>query len=163
MDLMIKIVLIGIFATVIMDLWAYGQKIFFGVGSLDYCLVGRWLLGMRQGKFCHSNIFNSTPMKYECLVGWFCHYVIGVAFSFVFFGLVSLFSLETGFGHSVVFGIATVVVPFFVMQPSFGFGYAASKTPNPWQSRLKSLVAHASFGIGLYLSILLLESIAKLA
>jgi hypothetical protein len=36
------------------------------------------------------------------------------------------------------------------MQPSFGLGIAASRTPNPTQARLKSLVTHTVFGIGLY-------------
>jgi len=43
-----------------------------------------------------------------------------------------------------------VLVPFFVMQPSFGFGIAASRTPNPTQARLRSLMAHTVFGVGLY-------------
>jgi hypothetical protein len=37
------------------------------------------------------------------------------------------------------------------MQPAFGFGVAASKTPNPAQARLRSLMNHAVFGFGLYL------------
>jgi hypothetical protein len=163
MDLFLKIAFAGILATFIMDLWAYGQKKLFGIKSLDYCLVGRWLLSMQQGKFRHSNIVSSAQMKYECVAGWFSHYAIGVVFSFFFVGLISLFSFEIGFYQTVIFGIATVIVPFFVMQPSFGFGYAASKTPNPWQARVRSLVAHASFGVGLYLSIQLLESTSKIA
>jgi Protein of unknown function (DUF2938) len=38
----------------------------------------------------------------------------------------------------------------FVMQPSFGLGVAGSKAPNPAQVRLRSLMAHLTFGIGLY-------------
>lgn len=36
------------------------------------------------------------------------------------------------------------------MQPGVGAGIAASKTPNPTQVRLRSIVAHMVFGIGLY-------------
>jgi Protein of unknown function (DUF2938) len=43
-----------------------------------------------------------------------------------------------------------VLVPYLIMQPSFGLGIAASRTPNPTQARLRSLVAHTAFGIGLY-------------
>ncbi|MBA3260744.1 MAG: DUF2938 family protein [Gemmatimonadales bacterium] len=32
----------------------------------------------------------------------------------------------------------------------FGLGIAASRTPNPTQARLKSLVTHTVFGVGLY-------------
>jgi hypothetical protein len=51
---------------------------------------------------------------------------------------------------ALLYGIGTVVFPFFIMQPSFGLGIAASRTPNPTQARLKSLATHTVFGIGLY-------------
>jgi hypothetical protein len=46
----------------------------------------------------------------------------------------------------------TVAAPFFVMQPAFGLGIAASKTPNPTQARLHNLLTHTVYGFGLYLS-----------
>ena len=57
-----------------------------------------------------------------------------------------------------VFGLATVVFPWGVMQPAMGAGWAASRTPHPWRARLHSLVLHAVFGLGLYASALLLVS-----
>ena len=45
-------------------------------------------------------------------------------------------------------------MPFLLMQPAFGLGVAAAKTPAPWQARLKSLSSHLVFGVGLYLSAL---------
>ena len=48
-------------------------------------------------------------------------------------------------------------MPWLVMQPSFGFGIAASRAPNPTGARLKSLMTHTVFGIGLYLWALLLR------
>ncbi|MDQ3427283.1 MAG: DUF2938 domain-containing protein, partial [Gemmatimonadota bacterium] len=50
----------------------------------------------------------------------------------------------------LLYGIGTVVCPLFIMQPAFGLGIAASRTPNPTQARLKSLVTHTVFGAGLY-------------
>jgi hypothetical protein len=50
-----------------------------------------------------------------------------------------------------MYGIGTVVFPLFVLQPSFGLGIASSKTPRPVQARLKSLVTHVAFGVGVYL------------
>ena len=57
------------------------------------------------------------------------------------------------------FGIATVLVPFFTMQPAFGLGVAASKTPNPNKARLKSLMTHTVFGVGLYVWAYLLSHV----
>ncbi len=55
------------------------------------------------------------------------------------------------------FGIVTTLVPFLIMQPSFGLGFAAAKTPNPNQVRLKSLMTHTVFGVGLYIWAFLLS------
>jgi hypothetical protein len=51
---------------------------------------------------------------------------------------------------ALLFGVCTVLVPFLIMQPSFGLGVAGAKTPNPALTRLRSLMAHAIFGVGLY-------------
>jgi hypothetical protein len=56
---------------------------------------------------------------------------------------------------ALVYGIATIVFPFFILQPSFGLGIAASKAPNPSQARLKSLATHTVFGVGLYICALM--------
>jgi len=53
---------------------------------------------------------------------------------------------------ALVYGVVTIVFPFFIMQPSLGLGVAASKTPKPSRARLKSLATHTVFGLGLYLS-----------
>jgi hypothetical protein len=61
---------------------------------------------------------------------------------------------------ALIFGIATVAVPFLVMHPAFGLGIAASKAPNPRQARIRSVMAHAVFGVGLYVCALLLSALA---
>jgi hypothetical protein len=38
------------------------------------------------------------------------------------------------------------------MQPAFGLGVAAAKTPDPTAARLRSLRTHATYGLGLYLT-----------
>jgi hypothetical protein len=43
-----------------------------------------------------------------------------------------------------------VAAPFLLMQPALGAGIAAAKTPNPTAARLRSLMTHAVFGLGLY-------------
>ena len=152
----------GILATLIMDAWTYLQRLFWKVPSLNYCLVGRWIMTMPEGKVKHTNIMHSTSKKRECLMGWVCHYLIGIAFA-CFYLLVSGFlSLDNEFLTVVGFGVLTVVFPFLVMQPSFGFGIAASKTPNPWLVRFRSSVAHLSFGVGLFASLWLVEAVVRM-
>jgi hypothetical protein len=146
---------IGIGATLIMDLWNQFLKRAFNIPSLNYCLLGRWLRYMPGGTFRHANITAAPQKPFECAVGWIAHYTIGVAFAL---GLVVLASDEwlarPTLLLALLYGVGTVVFPFFIMQPSLGLGVAASKTPKPMQARLKSLATHTVFGVGLYLSAL---------
>ena len=62
---------------------------------------------------------------------------------------------------ALLYGLGTVVFPFFIMQPSLGLGVASSRTPNPTHARLKSLVTHSVFGVGLYLGALALSYLPR--
>jgi hypothetical protein len=141
----------GLGATLVMDLWNLFLKRAFGIPSLSYCLLGRWLRHMTDGTFRHASIAAAPKKSWECQVGWVAHYTIGVMFALGFFVLTSVDWLtRPTFLPALLYGIATVVFPFFLMQPSLGFGIAASRTPNPAQARLKSLMTHTVFGVGLY-------------
>jgi DUF2938 family protein len=142
---------IGIGATLVMDLWNLFLKRAFSIPSLNYCLLGRWLLHMPGGTLRHANITAASRKPFECTVGWLAHYTIGVVFALVFFILTSGDWLaRPTLLPALLYGIGTVVFPFFIMQPSLGLGIAASRTPKPTQARLKSLVTHSIFGVGLY-------------
>lgn len=145
-------VVVGLGATLFMDVWALVMQRAFGIPSADYCLVGRWLLHMPEGTFTHASIAAASPKRSECMAGWFAHYVIGVAYALIFVALVSGGWLEQPtLWPALLFGIGSVLVPYLIMQPSFGLGIAASKAPRPTQARLRSLMAHTAFGAGLYL------------
>ncbi len=142
---------IGIGASLVMDLWNLSLKRAFSIPSLDYCLLGRWLRHMPGGTLRHASIAAAPRKPFECTVGWIVHYTIGVVFALVFVVLTSGDWLaRPTLLPALLYGIGTVVFPFFIMQPSFGLGVAASRTPNPTQARLKSLVTHTVFGVGLY-------------
>src|SRR5687767_4069079 len=144
-------ILIGIGATLLMDLWNLFLKRAFGIPSLNYCLLGRWLRHMPGGTFRHASIAAAPQKPLECTVGWIAHYTIGVVFALVLVALTSGDWLaRPTLLIALLYGIGTVVFPFFIMQPSLGLGIAASRTPKPMQARLKSLVTHAVFGVGLY-------------
>ncbi len=145
-------VVVGLGATLFMDLWALFLKRVFGIASTNYCLVGRWLRHMPEGRFMHASIANAAPKSFECMVGWITHYVIGAMYALALVAIVSgEWIAHPTLLPALLFGVGTVLMPFLIMQPSFGLGIAASKTPNPTQARLKSLMAHTAFGVGLYM------------
>ena len=155
---LISAILIGIGATLTTDLWAVFLKRTFKIAAPNYCLVGRWLRTMPEGTFRHSSIAFSPQKSAECTVGWVAHYLIGITFAVAFLVLVGPNWLQhPTLIPAIIFGVVTVLMPFFIMQPALGLGFAASKTPNPTQARLRSLMNHTSFGVGLYLFGLLLN------
>jgi hypothetical protein len=155
-------VVVGIGATVIMDLWGLLLRRVFNIPASNYCLVGRWLRHMADGVFKHASIAAAARKPAECAVGWIAHYTIGVLFA------LALASVAPGWlespvpGPALVFGLVTVIFPFFIMHPGFGLGLAASRTPAPMQARLRSLMNHAVFGLGLYISAQIASSITGL-
>lgn len=148
-----RILLIGVGATLVMDLWGWLLRRVYGVSGLDYRLVGRWLGHMPRGQFRHDGIGRAPAVGAEALIGWTAHYGIGIAFAC---GLV----IAAGAGWlqqptpmpAIAAGLTTVVLPYFVMQPAFGLGIAGARTPDPTAARLRSLITHLVFGIGLYLA-----------
>lgn len=148
-----RTLVIGAGATLFMDLWALFLKRAFGIPSANYCLVGRWIRHMPEGRFAHASIAAAAQKPLECAVGWIVHYVVGIAFGVL---LVSL-ATERWLARPEILpalqvGVGTVILPLAILHPAFGLGFAASKAPNPAQARLRSVMAHAAFGVGLYLS-----------
>ena len=145
-------VLIGLGATLTFDLCTVFLKHAFKITPSNICLVGRWLLYMPEGTFKHSNIGSAPQKSAECTIGWIAHYMIGIAFAIVFFAFVGNNWLQhPTLIPAIVFGIVTVGAPFLIMQPAFGLGIAASNASRPMQARLRGLMNHTVFGIGLYL------------
>lgn len=156
--------LLGLLATAFMDLWAWVQKQLFQVPSLDYRLVGRWLLHMPTHGVSHHNILQAEPRRGELGLGWSAHYLIGIILGWIFICLEGESWLQSpDFPSALLFGLVTTVFPFFIMQPAFGFGLCASRSPRPWIARRNSLIAHSAFGVGLYLSAWLLRALAPSA
>jgi hypothetical protein len=157
LELAVRAVLIGLGATLVMDLWAIAQARLFGVKPLDYALVGRWLGHMPAGRFRHVSIASAPYVRGERVVGWVAHYLIGVGFAGL---LLAVFGEDWArkptLWPAFITGVLTAIAPLFIMQPCLGLGIAASRLPNPNMARLRSLLTHLVFGLGLYASAWLL-------
>jgi hypothetical protein len=146
---------VGLGATLVMDLWSLFLNRAFNIPAPNYCFVGRWLCYMHEGVFLHNSIAAASQRSAECTIGWIAHYATGVFYALLLVFFTShRWPREPTLAPAMILGIATVAIPFLVMQPSFGLGIASSKTPSPTQARLRSLMNHAVFGLGLYLSAL---------
>ncbi len=153
MDNLLSILLIGIGATAVTDLWGIARKLLLGIPPPNYGMVGRWIAHMAHGQFRHDSIAASSLMRGEHIIGWTAHYLIGTAFAAV---LISIWGdswlHNPTIGPALAVGIGTVAAPFFLMQPGMGAGIAASRTQHPASARLQSLITHTIFGLGLFAS-----------
>ncbi len=151
-ETLLRVVLIGVGATLMMDLWALVLRRF-GVPSLDFALLGRWIGHLPRGRLIHPGIAKSPPVRGERLLGWSAHYAIGISFALL---LVATFGLEWARAPSLLpallIGVITVVAPLLILQPALGAGIASSKTKRPVFNSIKSLGTHAIYGLGLYLA-----------
>ena len=151
----LRALLIGAGATAVLDLWNLLLKRFFGVPAPGWNMVGRWVGHFPRARFKHTSIAGAEPVQGELALGWVTHYVTGIVYGGL---LVALWGLDWArqptLLPALIVGVATVAAPFFIMQPGMGAGIAGSRMPNPAQSRLRSLMNHTVFGLGLYLAAL---------
>ncbi|MFY0641229.1 MAG: DUF2938 domain-containing protein [Bermanella sp.] len=158
MDTIISTILIGIGATAVMDLWSLLRKHIFNMPPTNWGMVGRWIAHMRHGQFRHVAIAKSEPIHGEHIIGWTAHYLIGIGYAAL---LVIIYTTQwidqPSIGPALLVGVATIVAPFLVLQPGMGAGIAARHTPKPNSVRMHSLINHAVFGLGLFLSALALN------
>ncbi len=147
-----RAVAIGAGATLTMDLWAALLRRF-GVPSLRFELLGRWVGHLPRGRWLHEDIARAPPVRGERLLGWGAHYAIGISFAALLLGIHGLaWARSPTLLPALVIGVVTVLAPLLILQPALGAGIASRKTPRPLFNSCKSLVTHTVFGVGLYLA-----------
>lgn len=152
-----RAVVVGIGATAVMDTTAEVLRRTRRTRSLDYALVGRWLGHMRHGQVRHPSIATAAPGAHERALGWSAHYAIGSGFAVALSVIAARWLDKPRLAPALVMGLTTVAAPWFVMQPAFGLGIAASRAPDPFQARVGSLRAHGAYGLGLWSSAVCLK------
>ena len=153
LDLVVRGVAMGVAGSALMDLWSAVLRRRFGVPTLDYRLLGRWLGHLPRGRFTHDRIAATEPIPGEGPLGWLAHYAIGVTFAFLLLAIWGPAWLASPtIGPALAVGIGTILAPWFVMQPAMGAGIAGSRTPNPTATRLRNLGTHTVYGLGLFLA-----------
>lgn len=157
----VRIILIGCGATLVMDIWLMFLKRI-GVQTLNFAFIGRWVGHFFNGRIAHASIGKASPITNETLLGWITHYAVGIAFAFLLTSIAGVaWARAPSLGIALLVGVCTVAFPLLVMQPAMGLGVAASKTPTPIKSCIRSLINHSVFGLGLFLSAFAIEWISR--
>ena len=154
------IALIGLGATLLLDLWSLLLKASIGAPFPNYAMVGRWIGNFLRGQFSHASMVDAPAVAREAVIGWVAHYVIGILYACLLVALAGMDWLRAPtLPPALGVGIATLAAPFLVMQPAMGAGFASSKVANPNMARFRSIAAHTVFGFGLYVTALVIVRI----
>ena len=144
-------IVMGLVATVLMDLWAQLLARVAGVPAPNWAMVGRWVAHL-NGRVFHDDISVAAPVSGERAIGWVFHYAVGVAYGVALAVLVGPAWLQAPtLWPALFFSILMLGFGWFLLQPGMGAGWAASRTPDPAKARVLGLLAHTVFGVGLWL------------
>ena len=148
-----EIVATGIGATVAYDLWTVVRHRWLAVPLPDWGRIGRWLAGLPRGRPVLAGDDATTPVRGETAIGWGFHYAVGIAFAAALVVSAGPAWLQAPtLLPALAVGVATSAAPFLLLQPGLGLGLFARRAARPWTVRFHTLVGHAMFGVGLYLT-----------
>lgn len=152
-----EMILMGIWATLFMDVLA---KIFgkFKIihATIKPEIVGRWALYMFRVKFVHADINKTPALGNEKPAALIAHYLIGIILAGIYLFIeLGIPIIRNQPWMSLIFGIATTILPWFWLYPSIGLGIMASKTSKRSPFIVTSIVNHTNFGLGFLIWIFL--------
>jgi len=147
----------GIVGALLMDVaeMAAAKK---GITSgVNVALVGRWVNGLLRAKFHHKDIRLSSGYPSEVRTGWLFHLFIAGG------GVALLLPLASHYADwpmvitdplpYLLFGLATSVMPWFILLPSFGWGVCGHRGPQGSNALLASTLSHIPYGLGIWLTV----------
>jgi hypothetical protein len=155
--------IVGILATVTMDVVAV-IALRLGIAGrgprrTGPDLIGRWIGYLFRGKFRHTDILQTAPLRGELVLGLVAHYSIGVVLTLVYLGLLVVAHATPTALSAILYGIATTVFPWFLMFPSQGMGWLGRDARGDAHLARTSLFNHIIFGVGIALRVAVMKPI----
>ena len=148
----LQIVVVGVGACAVFDIW---QRIFHRLTAIppsNWAIVGRWAIGLLTGGQLVARDLELQPnRRNELGVGWLVHYLIAVVYAAIFMLLMRANILAAEVADGLLFGVVSVVVPWFFFLPCLGKGIMGHLTPNPLLVCALALMMHLVFGVAIVL------------
>ncbi len=147
-------IVVGVVATLTMDVVS---AVLVKAGITRALPIGRWAAYLAQGKARHEDIAKSPRIRGELPLTPVVHYAIGITLAAFYLAALGWFGLGApAWWTAIPYGVATSVLPYFLMFPSMGYGFFGLKGQPKYFLLRQSLVNHFFFGVGLALGGLLL-------
>ena len=142
-------IIAGIVCCIAMDVWQRILFLTFYIPPTNWSITGRWFIMLISKKIIfNQNLDHENPVKYELQIGWAFHYWVAIIYGFAYYFLLAVFDiLDTSILSGLIFGLISVVVPWFFYLPVTGKGFMGNKTPNPTLTILLSTSSHVVVGV----------------
>ena len=141
------IIIIGIVSCVVMDLWQKLLKLLYSINPSDWSVVGRWfVLVVSDRQIYNPTIDQVAPIKNELMIGWIVHYSVAILYSIFFYILLEYGICSASFTNGIIFGLISVVVPWFFFMPVLGKGFLGMKAPSPIMACSLAVGSHIAIG-----------------
>ena len=147
-----QVVIVGLGACVVFDAWQRIFQLFTAIAPSNWAMVGRWAIGLlTNGQLIVHDLEIQPERRGELVVGWLVHYCIAVFYAAIFMLLIKENILSAEFADGLLFGVISVVVPWFFFLPCLGKGIMGRHTPNPPLVCALALMMHSIFGVAISL------------
>ena len=142
-------IIAGIVCCIAMDVWQRILFLTFNIPPTNWSITGRWFMMLISKKIIfYQNLDHENPVKYELQIGWAFHYWVAIIYGFAYYFLLAVFDiLDTSILSGLIFGLISVIVPWFFYLPVTGKGFMGNKTPNPTLTILLSTSSHVVVGV----------------
>ena len=141
------VVIIGIASCVVMDVWQRLLKLLYSINPSDWSVVGRWfVLVVSERQIYNPTIDQVAPIKNELMIGWIVHYSVAILYSIFFYILLEYGICTASLINGIIFGLISVVVPWFFFMPVLGKGFLGMKTPSPLMACSLAVGSHIAIG-----------------
>ncbi len=119
--------------------------------GVNVALVGRWALGLVRGRWAHADIRRTPPRPGEVRAGWAFHLLVGGgAVALPYAALAAAAGIDVPAHHlgaGLAYGLATSLLPWLLLLPSFGWGWFGRRGPRGANALLASPVSHLPYGL----------------
>src|SRR5215470_4868753 len=116
-------------------------------------LVGKWIESSLKGTVFVGDIRTSRGEAVSISRFLLYHYAIGMLLTCVLYCFVAIPNIgSVPWYVPVLYGLATTVLPLFVMFPGMGFGFLGLNGPPEYLLPRTAILNHFSFGLGLMIT-----------
>jgi len=116
-------------------------------------LVGKWIESSLKGTVFVGDIRTSRGELVPVSRFLLYHYLIGMFLTCTLYAIIAILNINSvPWWIPALYGLATTVLPLFVMFPGMGYGLLGLNGPPEYLLARTAILNHSAFGVGLMIT-----------